>query len=75
MLFPTSFQFQQSDFIVQASAIASEVAVGSHHAMARHDETNGIPSHCATYRLCRIDPTAPPTACAELIFNRFAISP
>ena len=54
-LFPPSFQFQQRDFVVYASSIAREVAISSHHAMAGHDETNGVPSHCATYRLCRID--------------------
>ena len=49
------FQFQQRDFVVNAPTVTREVAVGTHHTMARYDETDGVPSHCATYSLRRID--------------------
>ena len=46
---------QQSDFVVQTTTIAREFAVGPHHAMAGNDEADGVPSHCAAYRLRRFN--------------------
>ena len=46
---------QQGGFVVQSAAIARELALGSHHAMAGHDDTDGIPTYRATYRLRGMD--------------------
>ena len=47
------FQLQQRDFVVNAPSITCKVAVCAHHAVAGHDEANGVPAYSAAYRLCR----------------------
>ena len=47
------FQLQQRDFVVNAPSITCKVAVCAHHAMAGQDDTDGVPTHRATYCLRR----------------------
>ena len=46
---------QQSDFVVQSAAITREFTVGTHHAMAGHDEADGVPTYRTTHRLRGMD--------------------
>ena len=46
---------KQRDFVAHPATIASEISIGTHHAMARHDEADRVPPYCPTNSLRRID--------------------
>ena len=48
-----SFETKQGYLVMDSPAITRKVAIGTHHAMARHNDADGIPTNRTPYCLSR----------------------